>query len=117
MLRSQVQISARDFDIDHPKLKTESYETYSHTPIADTLQQPAAEGQMVEATSPSLELGSLPQLVRHPSKESKAEKNQQRRQMITKKYRDIFCLTIDYGNSILFLVLQGVSNTLSSGKR
>ena len=33
-----------------------------------------AGGQMVWATSPSLERGSLPQFVRHPSKESKAGK-------------------------------------------
>ena len=41
--------------------------------IADTLLRSAAEGQIVEGTSPSLKRGSLPQLVDHPSKESKAK--------------------------------------------
>ena len=40
---------------------------------------------MVEATSPSLELSSLPQLVRHPSEESKAEETQKKREDDHKK--------------------------------
>ena len=40
------------------------------------------EGQMVEATSPSLKQGSLPQSVRHPSKESKAEETLKKGKMI-----------------------------------
>ena len=40
---------------------------------------------MVEATSPSLEQGNLPQLVRHPSKESKAEETRKKGRMITQK--------------------------------
>ena len=51
-------------------------------PIADTLPQSAAEDKIVEATSPSLEQGSLPQLVRHSSKESKAEETRKNRKMI-----------------------------------
>ena len=39
---------------------------------------------MVEATSPSLERGSLPQSVRHPSKESKAEETCKKGKMIKK---------------------------------
>ena len=53
---------------------------------ADTLPWSAAEGQMVQATSPSLEGGSLPQLVRHPSKETKAEETRKKGKMITKKF-------------------------------
>ena len=42
---------------------------------------------MVEATSPSVERGNLPQLVRHPSKESKVEETLKKGKMITiKKY-------------------------------
>ena len=54
---------------------TYSTESYKHTLtlIADTLPRSAAEGQIFKATSPSFEWGILPQLVRHPSKESKAE--------------------------------------------
>ena len=52
---------------------------------ADTLPWSAAEGQRVEATSPSLKPGSLPQLVRNPSKESKAEETRTKGTMITKK--------------------------------
>ena len=44
-----------------------------------------AEGQMVKAISPSVERGSLPQLVRHPSKESKAEETHKKGKMITIK--------------------------------
>ena len=40
------------------------------------------EGQMVEATSPSLKQGSLPQLVRHPSLESKAEETLKKGKLI-----------------------------------
>ena len=39
---------------------------------------------MVEATSPSQERGSLPQLVRHPSKESKAEETSKKGKIIKK---------------------------------
>ena len=39
---------------------------------------------MVEGQSPSLEQGSLPRLVRHPSKESKAEETRKKGKMITK---------------------------------
>ena len=38
---------------------------------------------MVEATSHSLKRGSLPQLVRHPSKESKAEETHKKGKIIT----------------------------------
>ena len=40
---------------------------------------------MVKATSPSLEQGSLPQLVRHPFKESKAEETRKKEKMTTIK--------------------------------
>ena len=60
-------------------------QTYYHTPIADTLAWSAAEGQMVQAASPSLERGNLHQLVRHPSKESKAEETRKKGKMITIK--------------------------------
>ena len=58
-----------------PKEYTYSTESYEHTltPVADTLPWSAAEVQMDQATSHSPERGSLPQLVRHPSKEFKAE--------------------------------------------
>ena len=43
---------------------------------------------MVEAKSPALEGGSLPQLVRHPSKESNAEETRKKgKMMTTKKYK------------------------------
>ena len=58
---------------------------YTHTPIADTLPRSAAEGQMVMATSPTLERGSLPQSVRHPSKESKVEETRNKGKMIKNK--------------------------------
>ena len=40
---------------------------------------------MVEATSPSFKWGSIPQLVRHPSKESEAEETGKKGRMITEK--------------------------------
>ena len=43
--------------------------------------------KMVKATSPSLERGSLPQLVRHQSKELKAEDTRKKGKII--KYKKI----------------------------
>ena len=57
--------------------------------ITDILPPSVAEGQMVEATSPSLERGSLPQLVRHPFKELKAEETCKKWKMITIKTNTI----------------------------
>ena len=51
---------------------------------------------LVEAASPSLEPGSLPQLERHPSKGSKAEETRKKGKMITiKKIRLYHCSSIN----------------------
>ena len=57
--------------------------------ITDILPPSVAEGQMFEAASPSLERGSLPQLVRHPFKELKAEETCKKWKMITIKTNTI----------------------------
>ena len=69
------------------KKPTQKQNPTEHTliSIADTLPWSAGEGQIVKAKSPSLEWCILPQLVRHPSKESKAEETQKKRKMITIK--------------------------------
>ena len=61
---------------------------------------------MVEATSPSLERGSLPQLLRHPSKESKAEETRNKGKMITKEEKKILrplLQEVRFGNFLVVL--------------
>ena len=50
----------------------------------NTLPWSASEGQIVEATSAPLEQSSLPESVRHPSKELKAEETHKKGKMIKK---------------------------------
>ena len=45
---------------------------------------------MVEVASPSLERGSLPELVRHPSKELKAEETHKKGKMNTIKEKKMY---------------------------
>ena len=56
----------------------------------------AAEGQKDEATIPSFKWGSLPQFVRHPSKESKAEETHKKGKMIIIKKVAPYCWDSSY---------------------
>ena len=89
MLRSQVGIPAWDYDINHPKLETifaiqtaGQWVTCFAYNIKNRILQNILSHTYSYSNRGSNGQGSLPQLVRHPSKESKAEETRKKRKMI-----------------------------------
>ena len=67
---------------------------------------------MVEAASALLEWGSLPQLVRHPFKESKAEETCKKWKMITIKTNTILLYTIAWNISNTTIIARYSAKTI-----